>query len=252
MTTAPNLIKKITLLIGVILVLDSCYENDTTPERVGSTLDSKITGSVVLYDDFSNKVSPEGMNVTIDGEELTAVTDSGGRFTFKDVSYGTINFIFSKAGYGTFRVDTFHHKDDNDQSPSVVPVKRLGALSTTAVTNLFAWYFENTLTVNPTILPAGTAENVRVVRFFFGTNPDVNGENYDAVSDLFEIRNATGAVSFSKSMLTDMGFTNGQTIYVKAYGDSYISNDYIDMQTGKRVFPNLNTNTAEAQSFVFQ
>jgi hypothetical protein len=44
----------------------------------------------------------------------------------------------------------------------------------------------------------------------------------------------------------------GQTIYIKAYGESLIGNDYDDPNSRKRVFPNLNPTTVNAISFVMQ
>jgi hypothetical protein len=55
---------------------------------------------------------------------------------------------------------------------------------------------------------------------------------------------------FTNDELFAMGFASGQTIYVKVYGESYISNDYTDPLTGKRVFPNLNANSAAPINFV--
>ena len=43
-----------------------------------------------------------------------------------------------------------------------------------------------------------------------------------------------------------LGFTGGSTVYIKAYGESFISSDYLDLATGKRVFPNLNATTVDA------
>ena len=252
MTPSPGLIKKAIFPILIIFATVSCYENDSTPERVGSTLDSRITGSVVLYDDLSNKVSPEGMTITIEGKNLTAISDSNGRFMFKDVSYGTYNFIYTKAGYGTFRLDTFRHVDDNDQNPSILPSRTLGAVSTTAITNFFISYTDSTLTLNPTIDPPGSAGASRGVRFFFGHTADVNGENYQGYTEVYGIKKESGFVKIEKATLLSMGFTEGATVFVRAYGDAFLPNDYINMTTGKRVFPNLNTSTIDAQSFVLQ
>jgi hypothetical protein len=56
--------------------------------------------------------------------------------------------------------------------------------------------------------------------------------------------------TITQSNLINAGFTSGQTVYVKEYGDSYWSNEYFDVSLNKKVFPNLNTVSANAVSFV--
>ena len=52
------------------------------------------------------------------------------------------------------------------------------------------------------------------------------------------------------NVLADMGFVSGDTVYVKAYGDSFWSNEYVDADLNKKVFPNLNTTSADASFFI--
>jgi hypothetical protein len=57
-------------------------------------------------------------------------------------------------------------------------------------------------------------------------------------------------VTLSQNDLLNAGFSSGQTLYVKAYGDSFWSNEYFDPELDRKVFPNLNKNAAAAVSFV--
>ena len=56
--------------------------------------------------------------------------------------------------------------------------------------------------------------------------------------------------TLTQTELINAGFTSGQTVYVKAYGESYWSNEYLDVNLNKKVFPNLNTVSANAVSFI--
>lgn len=227
----------------------SCYQSNTIPERNGSTLDSKITGSVILYNDLLTKVLPYGMTVSIEGTSYTTTTDSGGKYIFKDVKYGTYSFVFTKAGYGTSRIDTFKHVNNNDQVPSIVPAKTLGAISTTSVTALEVETDGDTLIIHPTTSPEASREVSRGVRLFYGNLGSVSGSEYIGYSAVFGLKQATGSIRVGKDELYKMGFAPGSTVYIKAYGDSFVSNDYTDLNTGKRVFPNLNAFTVDAASF---
>ena len=57
---------------------------------------------------------------------------------------------------------------------------------------------------------------------------------------------------FSNDELTGFGFSKGQTIYIKAYGESVKGNDYDDPNLRKRIFPNLNATSAAHIFFVMQ
>ena len=55
-------------------------------------------------------------------------------------------------------------------------------------------------------------------------------------------------LSLSQSDLINMGFATGTAVYVKVYGESFWSNDYASGSL--RRFPNLNSNSADAVSFI--
>ena len=57
-------------------------------------------------------------------------------------------------------------------------------------------------------------------------------------------------VTLSQTDLINAGFTSGQTVYVKAYGESYWSNEYLDSDLNKMIFPNLNLSTTNSVSFI--
>lgn len=234
------------LLLLVIFIFSDCTQSNSIPERVGSTLDSKVTGTVTLYNDLQSKVKAYGMTVSIEGTSYTATTDSGGKYIFKDVKYGTYSFIFSKPGYGTSRIDTFKHVNNNDQIPSIVPNKTMGAISSTSITALAAEVDGDTIIIHPSTSPAATRDTARGVRFFYGTSASVSGSNYSGYSPVYGLKTGIGSVRVGKEDLYKLGFTPGSTVYVKAYGDSFFSSDYLDLNTGKRVFPNLNSITVDA------
>lgn len=56
--------------------------------------------------------------------------------------------------------------------------------------------------------------------------------------------------TITQTELLSAGFTSGQQVYVRAYGDSFWDNAYDDPAISKRIFPNLNGTTVAATSFV--
>lgn len=229
------------------LLFVGCKSGAVSPSSFGT---QKIFGDVYLFDDLNNNELREGMMVEIKGNGFTALTDSAGRYSFSNVPFGTYSITYSKEGYGTYQLDTFYHKQNVDDTPTIIPRFALGRISTTSITGLDISIVGDTVKVNPFISPAGDYSNPRGVRLFYGTSDAVAGNNYDAHSDVYRIRNSTGVIKIGKTELYAMGFTSGTTVFVKAYGEAFTANDYTDVATGKRVFPNLNTTTVAAKSFV--
>jgi hypothetical protein len=56
--------------------------------------------------------------------------------------------------------------------------------------------------------------------------------------------------TLTSANLIAWGFTSGQTVFVKVYGDAFWSNEYQDPTTGQKVFPNLNDTSANSISFI--
>ncbi|HRH47690.1 MAG TPA: carboxypeptidase-like regulatory domain-containing protein [Panacibacter sp.] len=228
-----------------------CNKSDYIPVHGGGGgSKEKIIGTVYLFDDLANDAPDSNMTVTIDGTAFTTTTDSSGKYSFKDVPAGTYNLTYSKPGYGTYRLDTFHVVYNSNDTPAVVPAKALGTLSTTTVTDLFISVEGDTIKIIPTINPAGNEIIARGVRFFYGADESVTGTDFLSYSKQFRLKKDSDPIKVSKTDFYDAGFSPGATIYVRVYGDAIFSNDYIDLTTGKSIFPNLNPTTVASKSFV--
>ncbi|HRI19624.1 MAG TPA: carboxypeptidase-like regulatory domain-containing protein [Panacibacter sp.] len=234
------------VLISAMLIM-GCSSSSVPPVSSGK---QKIIGAVNLYDDLNNSQSPDGMTVNINGTAFTAITDSSGRYTIANVPLGTYTLSYSKRGYGTYQLDTLYHHQNINDTPTIIPRMPLGKISATAVTNIEVTITGDTIKINPAVNPAGDNADPRGVRLFYATTDAVAGDNYNAYSEVYRIRNSTGVIKKGKSEFYNMGFAPGATIFVKAYGEAFTANDYIDIATGKRIFPNLNTTTVAAKSFV--
>ena len=230
------------------LLLMGCSKGNSV--RPAGPAKQKIIGAVNLYDDLNNSLSPDGMTVSIDGTAFSAITDSSGKYTFSNVPFGTYTLSFSKAGYGTYRLDTFYHVQNINDTPTIVPRDALGEISTTTVTNLEVSVTGDTVKINPGIYPAGSNDVPRGVRLFYATTDAVANNDFSTYSDVYRVRNLTGVIKMGKDEFYAMGFVPGATVFVRAYGEAFTANDYIDIATGKRVFPNVNTTTVDAKSFV--
>lgn len=241
------------LFIIFFLILTLATGCKKEEERI--PLSGKITGTIQTWDDkLVSTTDAEGFTVTITSLPNTSTTtDANGKFSFENLPYDQYDFSFTKSGYGTFRIYGLTHQN-NPVGLTNIPLIGMGRTSTTTITNLEVK--SNTLNGEPgvsfnyAISPAPSTSSRAFVRYFLGKTPDVSNTNYTAYSNVINFSNLSNNTGFTTTELIGMGFQSGQTVYVKLYGDSFKSNDYLDPNTGIRIFPNLNPTTVPAVSFV--
>lgn len=242
----PFLKNPITLLFITGIFFSSCsIGGDVTPPAKTS---GKLTGSVTLYNERDSLVASDGMTISIEGTSLSTITGTDGKFAFSDLPFNTYNFIYSKTGYGTFKLFKFRYSVD---SPfAVIPNQLLGESSGTTVTSLTTTVTTDSVLISYRVSPEPTSTQKASIRLFFSTDAAVSSTQYMGFSKISIFGHSPSHTGFTKTDFYDMGFTSGQTIYVRCYGDSYFSNTYGDPVSSIKIFPNVNTTTVGAESFV--
>lgn len=247
----PLVIKQL-FVLTLILTLFSCKKTTEDTKVTGG----KLQGTIQAWDDkLSYNLDPSGITVsTINNTAYRATTDANGKFTFENLPFDNYDLLISKSGYGSKKIYGVAHAATANSSDTSIPLIGFGKLSTTTVTsfsvigNTFSG--EPGVSFNITFSPVPSSTSRSFVRYFFHTSSDVSNSKYTAASDLKTYSSNNSFAGFTASDLVGMGFTSGQTVHVKAYGDSFQSNDYNDPSLGKKVFPNLNTTTTAAVSFI--
>lgn len=214
----------------------------------------KISGTLQTFDDkLTSLTDAAGFTVKLSNPSatsMTTTTDVNGRYNFNDVPYDSYELSFEKSGYGTYRIFGLTH----DSATTQIPNFSMGRISTTSVISLSVtgnvYQGEPGVDFSYTVSPAPTTASRAFVRYFLGTSNTVSPSNYQAVSDLMNFTNLSAETGFTQRALIGMGFTTGQTVWVRMYGDSWRSNDYFDPNLRRRVFPNLNSAASPAISFV--
>jgi hypothetical protein len=236
-------------LIGLLLLsCGSDTDQDTNPITTAD-----IVGSVNLYDEATNSVDNAGMQVSVEGTSpvITATTDTNGRFVLSDVPFGTHTLVYEKEGFGTYQKHDVLHENTGMPTP-ITETPSLGQRSTTETTDFAVEQQAGQVTFQITTEPAGNNANRRYIRYFLGTESTLSEEAYTGFSPVFVTQINPYELTLSQSDLLDAGFTSGQTVYARAYGDSFWSNAYLDPELDRMVFPNLHPNGAAAVSFVMQ
>ena len=226
--------------------LTNCNDDEPIPE----TPKGNITGSVILYDEAFTSVSDSGMTVFVEGyESKGSITDTGGVYLVAGIPLGTHTLMYTKVNYGTYKIFDFELKDQN-KTVTMIEVPELGEKSSSAVTNLVQVVQGTDANLFISTDPQGSSSNTTYVRVFLSTDAGVSNTNYEAFTDVVAITSNPAFYTITQAELKSFGFTSGNKIYVKVYGESIKSNDYVDPADGIRVFPNENPTAANAVSFV--
>ena len=228
------------------ITLAACGGDDEPTITPPVDTSGDIIGEVNLYDEGTTEIDNSGMTVRVEGTPASTTTDASGSFTIPDVDFGSYTLVYEKTGYGTFKSFDLDHSGGNTV---ITEIPSLGQVSTTSITDLTANSDGTTVTVGATTEPAASSGNTRYVRFFFSTTSDVSDENYEAVLETLEAQSNPYNLNLTTASLTALGFSSGETVYVRAYGESFQSNQYDDPDLGRTVFPNVNSTSSAAASF---
>ncbi len=235
------------IIITSIILVTACKDDDDVEPDYGTK--AKLSGSVELFDEGDNKLSKDSMLVFISGTNplISDTTDIHGNFEFKDVIYGTYSITFSKKSYGTFTLNHIYHQKGDTKIASTV---QLGQFSSTKVTLLSSNVSGSAIYISITTDPTGSTTIPRYLRLYYYTSDDVSSIHYTDYSNIITAPISPYVYKVNLHKLIDLGFKSGDKVWVKAYGDALHSNDYIDLVSGKHIFPNLNLHSAAAVSFI--
>ncbi len=235
------------LLFSVILFCTSCQNDDP----IEPATNANIIGSVNLYDEGTNPLPKDGMMVSVAGSSplISTFTDAEGSFVLPGIPFGNYTLSFEKAGFGKFnKVGVVH--SNTGSSTVIMPSPSLGQISTTTITGLTSISGPSNSKLTITTAPAPTSQVPRYIRVFYSKSPSVSFFNYTQYSTVYKHPSNSSDLVLGIKDLQEMGFNAGDIVYARVYGDSFWSNDYDNPESGKREFPNLNTVTLDAVSFI--
>ena len=240
--------KKLSFLILTVFILisSSCKKDEPNPN---TGTEGSMSGMVKLYDESQTPLPKDGMIVSIYGSNplISDTTDATGKYHFNNVKYGTYSLIFTKPNYGIFILNNISHQTEHTQI-SIIP--SLGQRSTTKVLSNTAKDSLGSVFISVSTAPAATPDTAKYIRIFFNTNDMVSYEDFKSYTSVLISNSNPIEYRLNPHKLEDMGFTSGETVWFKSYGDSYYSNFHIEPLKGKHIFPNLNLNSAAASSFI--
>ena len=262
---------KKTFFIAIILIA-ACSKNSpqhaiVVPDLVqAANKRGNITGTIKLYDaDGKSLADNSGVTISIDNSSVNTQTAADGKWTLDSIPFGTYDINYAKAGYGTGKLMGVNHEALNHATTLIAKHIPVNALSAIEIQSLRIANWNS----NPTIaslINAGLAQNGvhidpvftnttgknKAVRFFFSDSPNVDATNY-LVTDKQKFSGVPEQAinaGYELNWFTSNGFTPGQTVYIKAYGDGYVDDAYENPISGNYLFPSLALKGSNTVSFV--
>jgi len=241
--------KSIFSILAMFLLGTSC--NDPEVNERGD-----LFGSVILYNEGTERIEEmEGMSIALENpfqntqaDDFITFTDEEGKFRFENVEAALYNLTFEKENFGKHAIENFIHKGQKLGTP-LDPIPSLGQKSTTSILSLEALVQQDNVFLIAGTDQAASISNPKYLRFFFSTSEEVSETQYLQATDTYVARIDPFELTLPKSKLLELGYSSGQRVYARCYGDSFWSNSYTDKESGIKIYSNLNPQSAEAVSF---
>jgi hypothetical protein len=162
----------------------------------------------------------------------------------------TEHWYLKKTGYETFKLFNINHTYNNGTGTILTLIPSLGRISSTTITALTTTLAPGIVNKSVTINPGGNNATPRYIRIFLNSRSAVSNTNFQKALEIAVAQINPYDKTLTKAKLNTLGFASGSTVYVRAYGGSFYSNNYNDPVAGRTIFPNLKQTTTAAESFI--
>lgn len=240
-------LKKFLLLLSCI-AMHSCGSDDAAEPVVETK--GPISGIVNLYSSQGLPTANSEMTINIIGTNYSLETNEQGEYYFPSVPFGTYTLEFIKEGFGTFYKEVEHDKGFRQNGTELVTLS-LGRISNTAIYETIPSLDNGDIKILIVTSPVGTPTSPVYVSVFFHDEVTIsNTENSGARGPYtFSSGSTSNTITISATQIAEMGFSSGDHLYFRVYGDSFHSNSYTD-ENNNVVHPNVKNPGSTTMSFV--
>ena len=253
--------------------MTACKKETPAPVTQSSPVSGAVVGFLNIRDEFGNMLaSQSGVKVKIENAspEISALTDSNGRFILNKVKPGPLSLVIEGPGFEPTK-EFFNNVSTGGESPFFLNSLYeegfyrspwiLCERSTTSVTDVGVSPYDPEYPYGRQVI-RGLLSNERGnggYLIFFGKDGTVSKDNYLYSTDQQkyyypEVAQGQSTGEFTNfiptSLLYSFGFTKGDRVYFVVYGAPKYLNTYIDLNTRKNIFTNLSSSPSNVSSFI--
>ncbi|HZV13072.1 MAG TPA: carboxypeptidase regulatory-like domain-containing protein [Candidatus Kapabacteria bacterium] len=243
-------------LAALTALIISCKGNDGAQGPAGPALTGSISGYTYLVDQNDSLLSNRsGVTVSLNGTNISATSDSTGKWTLNNVSTGVYEVTFSKSGYDSFVIPSQQFVGGGALYLGDVYMAQkqtFGVISETAKDSLFNAYGQKVIYLTDSLTQPIYTTSKRVA-IFVGTTSSVSSDpsTYSYVVIHTPATNAYSTTRlFTSAELVSAGFATGDTIYFRSYGASEYFSSYRDTATGRLNYTGLSYSPSNVTSTV--
>lgn len=261
---------KLALIALTLVFATACSKNSTEHSLINPTTEqtnqmASIQGKIALVDLDGIKLEDHsGILISANNGAYTTTTDQNGQFTLKAVPFGKYQISYSKAGFGTGLLTDIQHQATAQQFTLIEKTALMNQVSTIQVTSLQIKDLSNepgiaglielgiasgAVSIKPVFF--NNNHEQKAIRLFFSANSQVDAKQYQAERKILlsGVNDNPNNYLFTTSELEKMGFKKGQTIYVNAFGDGKVDDQFSHPVNGTTVFPSLAATGSGVTSF---
>ena len=227
--------------VALVLTFVSCDNKEETPVRTYG----QITGQLKLVDEFGVQLTDHfGVKISEDGGKYD-ISDASGNYQVNNLSEATYSLTYEKTGYAVYKKFGLEVVPANGNGTTIISdTIKLAPVSTTVPSALTMVLdpVDSTFTFSCSLSPLPGTNYPRAFRLFFSKSSDVTASDYlFAPSSYWTGTTSSVTVTgFERAEFYNNGFVSGDTVYAIAYGETIVSNSYLDPVAGQ-IFPNINT-----------
>lgn len=231
---------KILVFTFFILLLNIACEKETEYE----VLSGQLIGYVTLYDNDRNKVADNsGVEIIVEGSnpQIKELTDEKGQFTIANLKSGIYNIVFNKEGYCQHKIISYQFVGGN--KPATIYQTSLYSQSNLQIDSLKITDRERQYTVEFMVHAkvSNQKENSSsYCRYYLSNEPDISYEKYIS-TDIAYSFSGNEDISFYLQIDT-LKYPIGSELYLIMYPASATNQNYIDINTGNKIYTSININ----------
>lgn len=225
----------------ILLTIVSCDNKEETPARVYG----QIAGQLKLVDEFGVQLTDHfGVKISEQNGRYD-ISDAGGNYQVNNLIEATYTLTYENTGYAVFKKFGLEVVPANGNGTTIVnDTIKLAPISTTVPSALTMTLdpVDSTFTFNCSLSPLPGTNYPRAFRLFFSKSTNVSSSDYLFAPATYWSGTTTSVTvtGFERAEFYNNGFASGDSIYAIAYGETIVSNSYLDPVAGEMVFPNIN------------